>query len=174
VFGRPDAAAAQRLIIITAGDAAAVQAAKPVFDAMGQKTFMVSDRPGDANLIKISGNFLIASVMEALGEAFALVGTAGLDPQQYLSMLTTTLFDAPVYKSYGGLIASDNFEPAGFAATLGLKDLRLVLAAAEDMHVPMPLASLLRDRFLALLAHDGGSLDWSAIGRLPAVDAGIR
>jgi 3-hydroxyisobutyrate dehydrogenase-like beta-hydroxyacid dehydrogenase len=172
VFGRPDVAAAGRLFIVAGGDAAAIEAAGPVFAAMGQRTFVISDTPAGANLVKLSGNFLGASVIESLGEALALVGKAGIDERQYLEFLTSTLFDAPIYKTYGALITEGRFSPAGFAAPLGQKDIRLVLAAAEDLRVPMPVASLLRDRFLNLLAHGGDRLDWSAIGRLPAADAG--
>jgi 3-hydroxyisobutyrate dehydrogenase-like beta-hydroxyacid dehydrogenase len=126
-----------------------------------------------ANLVKLSGNYLIASVIEALGEAMALVGKGGIDQHQYLALLTSTLFGAPVYKTYGGLIADKRFQPAGFAAPLGYKDMRLVLDAAAGLRVPMPLGSLLRDRFLALLAQGGEHLDWSAIGALAAKDAGL-
>ena len=94
-----------------------------------------------------------------------------MDKQDYLNLLTSTLFSAPIYKTYGDLIVGQKFEPAGFAATLGQKDIRLALAAAEDLRVPMPIASLLRDRFLTLLAHGGEALDWSAIGSLSAKDA---
>jgi 3-hydroxyisobutyrate dehydrogenase-like beta-hydroxyacid dehydrogenase len=172
VFGRPDAAAAGKLFIVAAGEPTAVAAAAPLFEAMGQKTFVLSESPKAANLVKLSGNFLIASVIESLGEALALVAKGGVDQRQYLEMLTSTLFNAPVYKTYGGLIAGGIFEPAGFAAPLGQKDIRLTLAAAEELRVPMPLASLLRDRFLTLLAHGGDNLDWSAIGGLAAKDAG--
>jgi 3-hydroxyisobutyrate dehydrogenase-like beta-hydroxyacid dehydrogenase len=172
VFGRPDAAAAGQLFVIAAGGRDTLDAAAPLFDAIGQKTFVVSGTPKSANLVKLSGNFLIASVIESLGEAMALVGKGGVDRRQYLDILTSTLFDAPVYKTYGGLIADGTFEPAGFAAPLGYKDIRLTLAAAEDLRVPLPLASLLRDRFLTLLAHGGDKLDWSAIGQLAAKDAG--
>lgn len=172
VFGRPDAAAAGKLFIVVAGEPAAVAAAAPLFEAMGQKTFVLSETPKAANLVKLSGNFLIASVIESLGEALALVAKGGVDRRQYLEMLTSTLFNAPVYKTYGGLIADGVFKPAGFAAPLGQKDIRLTLAAAEELRVPMPLASLLRDRFLTLLAHGGDNLDWSAIGGLAAKDAG--
>jgi 3-hydroxyisobutyrate dehydrogenase-like beta-hydroxyacid dehydrogenase len=144
----------------------------PLFEAMGQKTFVVSETPRIANLVKLSGNFLIASAIEALGEAMALVGKGGLDRRQYLEVLTSTLFNVPVYKTYGGLIASEAFEPAGFAAPLGYKDIQLTLAAADDLRVPMPLASLLRDRLLTLLAQGDDALDWSAIGHLAARDAG--
>ena len=172
VFGRPDVAAAGKLFIVAAGAPDAVTACSPLLEAMGQKTFSVGDEPQAANLVKLSGNFLLASVIEGLGEAMALVGKAGVDRHQYLELLTSTLFTAPIYKTYGGLIAEGKFEPAGFAAPLGYKDIRLTLAAADDLRVPMPVASLLRDRFLTLLAQGGEALDWSGIGQLAARDAG--
>jgi 3-hydroxyisobutyrate dehydrogenase-like beta-hydroxyacid dehydrogenase len=172
VFGRPEVAAAGELFVIAAGARGAVEAVMPVFEAIGQRTFVVAERPEAANLVKLSGNFLIASMIEALGEAMALTGKAGIGHRQYLDILTSTLFNGPLYKIYGGLIADRRFEPAGFAALLGHKDIRLTLAAAESLRVPMPLASLLQDRFLTLLAQGGESLDWSAIGRLASKDAG--
>ena len=172
VFGRPDVAAAGKLFIVAAGAPDAVAACSPLLEALGQKTFSVGDEPQAANLVKLSGNFLLASVIEGLGEAMALVGKAGVDRHQYLELLTSTLFTAPVYKTYGGLIAEGKFEPAGFAAPLGYKDIRLTLAAADGLRVPMPVASLLRDRFLTLLAQGGEALDWSGIGQLAARDAG--
>jgi 3-hydroxyisobutyrate dehydrogenase-like beta-hydroxyacid dehydrogenase len=173
VFGRPDVAAAGQLAIIAGGEADAVETAMPLLEAMGQKIFVISNVPKAANLVKLSGNFLIASVIESLGEALALVTKGGVDPARYIEILTSTLFDAPVYKTYGGMIAKGRFEPAGFAAPLGQKDIRLALAAADKLNVPMPVASLLRDRFLTLAANGGERLDWSAIGRLAASDAGI-
>jgi 3-hydroxyisobutyrate dehydrogenase-like beta-hydroxyacid dehydrogenase len=113
---------------------------------------LVGDKPHAANLVKLSGNLLITSVIESLGETMALVGKAGIDQRQYLDVLTSTLFAAPVYTTYGGLIAEEKFESAGFAARLGHKDIRFILAAAEGLRAPMPLANLLRDRFLTLLA----------------------
>jgi len=172
VFGRPEAAAAARLWIAVAGAPEAVASCTPLFEAMGQKTFRFSENPSDANLVKVSTNFLISAVIESLGEALALVGKAGLDQRQYVDFLTSSLFAAPVFKVYGEIIASQRFEPAGFAAPLGFKDNRLVLAAGEALRVPLPLASLIRDRFLTLLARGGDSLDWSAIAQLSADDAG--
>jgi 3-hydroxyisobutyrate dehydrogenase-like beta-hydroxyacid dehydrogenase len=172
VFGRPDAAAAAKLFVIAAGEATRVEAVSPALDAIGQRTFVVSDRPKAASLVKLTGNFLIASVVESLGEAMALVAKAGVDKHQYLEILTSTLFSAPVYKTYGGLIAGEQFVPPGFASALGQKDIRLVLAAAEELNVPLPIASLLRDRFLTLLANGGADLDWSAVGALAAWEAG--
>jgi 3-hydroxyisobutyrate dehydrogenase-like beta-hydroxyacid dehydrogenase len=173
VFGRPDVAATGQLFVVAGGESAALDAATPLLDAFSQKTFVISDKPKDANLVKLSGNFLGASVIESLGEAVALIAKAGIDQQTYLEFLTSTLFDAPIYRTYGNLIVGGQFTPAGFAAPLGQKDIRLVLAAAEELRVPIPVGSLLRDRFLNLLAHNGERLDWSAIGRLPAVDAGM-
>ena len=174
VFGRPDMAAAAKLFIVAAGEPATVDACRPLFDAMGQKVFAIGTEPSAANLVKLSGNFLLASAIEALGEAVALIGKAGIDRRAYVELLTSTVFTAPAYKIYGGLIAEGKFEPAGFAAPLGYKDIRLALAAAETLRVPMPLASLLHDRFLRLFAQDGDKLDWSAIGGLAAQDAGDR
>ena len=113
VFGRPEAAAAAKLFVVAAGAKATLQTVSPAFDAIGQRTFVVSEEPKAANLVKLSGNFLIASVIESLGEAMALVGKAGVDKQEYLEILTSTLFGAPVYKSYGGLVAGEKFELAG-------------------------------------------------------------
>ncbi len=172
VFGRPDAAAAAKLFIVAAGEAATIDVCQPLFRAMGQKTFPIGTEPPAANLVKLSGNFLMASAIEALGEAVALIGKAGIDRRAYIELLTSSIFNAPAYKTYGGLIAQGKFEPAAFAAPLGYKDIRLALAAAEGLRVPMPLASLLHDRFLRLFAQGGDHLDWSAIGGLATQDAG--
>ena len=172
VFGRPEAAAAAKLFIAVAGADDAVDACMPIFNALGQRTFRFGPKPSAAALVKISGNFLIASVLESLSEVLALVGKGGLNQREYLDFLTSTLFTAPVYKTYGGLIIEKKFQPAGFAAPLGLKDVRLALSAGENLRVPLPLASLLRDRFLTLLARGGESLDWSAIAQVAAADSG--
>lgn len=172
VFGRPDAAAAAKLFVVVAGQKASVETVSPLLDAIGQRTFTVSDVPKNANLVKISGNFLIAVVIESLGEATALVSKAGVDKHKYLEVLTSTLFAAPVYKTYGALIADEKFEPPGFAAPLGLKDVRLALTAGEELRVPLPLASVIRDRFVTLLAHGGDKLDWAALAAVAAWEAG--
>jgi 3-hydroxyisobutyrate dehydrogenase-like beta-hydroxyacid dehydrogenase len=174
VFGRPDLAAAAKLYLVVAGDPVAVEECNPLFDALGQKTYRFGVQPAAANLVKLAGNFLLAAAIEALGEAIALVGKAGIDRQAFVDLLTSTVFPGPAYRTYGGLIAESRFQPAGFAAPLGYKDIRLVLSAAENLGVPMPLGSLLRDRFVRLLAHGGGNLDWAAIGGLAAQDAGAK
>lgn len=172
VFGRPEAAAAAKLIVVVAGRTDSIDRCAPLFDVIGQRTFRFGVQPSAANLIKLSGNFLIASVLESLSEAMALVGKAGIDQHEYVDFLTSTLFAAPVYKTYGGLIADRKFQPAGFAAPLGLKDVGLTLAAGEQFRVPLPLASLIRDRFLALLARGGDALDWSAISQIALEESG--
>jgi 3-hydroxyisobutyrate dehydrogenase-like beta-hydroxyacid dehydrogenase len=172
VFGRPDLAASGKLFVVAAGKPATIARCKPLFDVLGQRIFEISDQAPKANLVKLSGNFLIASVIEGLGEAMALVSKAGIDRAQYVDLLTSTLFGAPVYKTYGGLIAEERYHPPGFKAELGYKDVQLALGAAKDLRVPMPMASLISDRFLALIAVGGGSLDWSALGLLAKRDAG--
>ena len=172
VLGRPDKAAAGELFVVAAGEPSALAQAQPLFDAIGQRTIGFGEHASHANLVKLSANFLIATVFEALGEAIALVDRAGLDREHYVDFLTSTLFGAPVYKTYGALVAADDLPPVGFAAPLGFKDIRLALAAAEKLYVPMPFASVLHDRFVELLANGGETMDWSAVGRMARRDSG--
>jgi 3-hydroxyisobutyrate dehydrogenase-like beta-hydroxyacid dehydrogenase len=173
VFGRPEAAAAAALFVVTAGPEPALERCQPIFDAIGQRTFRFGDRPPSANLVKLSGNFLIASAIESLGEALALIRKSGIDPHTYVSMLTETLFAAPIYKTYGGLIADERYRPAGFRLPLGLKDLTLALDAGRDTTVPLPIASLVRDHMIEGLAHGYDDADWSALGAVAARAAGL-
>ncbi|MGC2527270.1 MAG: NAD(P)-dependent oxidoreductase [Candidatus Acidiferrum sp.] len=173
VFGRPDAAEAARLAVVVAGPQNLVQKCKPLFEAMGPKLFVAGERPSMANVVKLSGNFLIASVLESLSEALAFARKSGVDAGALMDFLTSTLFNAPVYKTYGDLIVQGRHEPAGFALPLGLKDVRLVLQAAEAANVPMPIASVVRDRFITAMARGNQDRDWSVIGRVAAEDAGL-
>jgi 3-hydroxyisobutyrate dehydrogenase-like beta-hydroxyacid dehydrogenase len=173
VFGRPDAAAAAKLFIVAAGPVQQVDRCRPLFDAIGQRMFFAGEDSPAANVIKITGNFMTTTVIESLAESFSLVRKYGLDPKTFLDVLTGSLFVAPVYKTYGGMIAADNFEPAEFKLPFGFKDNRLLLAAAEDLAVPMPMASLLHDRFVAALAQGLGDADWSAIARVSYRQAGL-
>lgn len=174
VFGRPDAASGAKLFIVAGGAKNDIEHCQPVFSALGQRTFHVGEKPCMANVVKLSGNFLIASMIESLGEAFALVRKHGIDPNVYLELLTNSLFSAPVYKTYGGIIAAGKYEPVGFRAVLGLKDIRLALQAADSVTVPMPMASVVRDRFLSRVATGGADADWSSIAALAAEDAGLK
>ena len=144
VFGRPEAAAAAKLFVVAAGDPADLQTASPLLGVIGQRVFYVGDTPSAASLVKLCGNFMILSAVEAMGEAMALAEKGGVAKQQLLEVLTGTLFDSPIYRTYGAILAAERFRPAGFAAPLGLKDMRLVGQSAEALRVPMPLLSLLR------------------------------
>jgi 3-hydroxyisobutyrate dehydrogenase-like beta-hydroxyacid dehydrogenase len=174
VFGRPDAAAAAKLFIVPAGPAPTIQKCEPLFSAMGQKTFVMGADPVAANITKLSGNFLIATIIETLGEAIALTRKYGVDPQTYVDFLTGSLFSAPVFKTYGELIANQKFEPAGFKLRLGLKDVRLALAAGDSVAVPLPIASVVRDQALEGIANGMGDMDWSALAKVAALNAGLR
>ena len=173
VFGRPEAAEAARLAVVAAGPESVVQRCKPLFEAMGPKLFVFGERPSLANAVKLSGNFLIATVLESLAEALTFARKSGVDAGALLEFLTSTMFTAPVYKSYGDLIIQGKHEPAGFLLPLGLKDIRLVLQAAEAASVPMPFASVLRDRFVTAMARGNQDKDWSVIARVAAEDAGL-
>ena len=172
VLGRPDRAAQGQLFVIAAGAPDALKDVRPLLDAVGQGTTEFGDRPSQANLVKLSANFLFATVFESLGEAIALIDRGGVDKQRYVDFLTSTMFGSPAYKVYGGLVAADEEPPVGFAAPLGFKDIRLAIAAAEKLRVPMPFASVLHDRFVELLATSGENQDWSAVGRMALRDSG--
>ena len=173
VFGRPDAAEAGRLAVVAAGPSQVVDRCKPLFESFGPKLLVIGEKPSLANVVKLSGNFLIASVLESLSEAIAFARKSGVDPAVLVDFLTSTLFNAPVYKVYGGLIVVGNYDDVGFALPLGLKDTRLVLQAAEAQSVPMPIASVVRDRFLTAMARGHADKDWSALGLIAAQDAGL-
>jgi 3-hydroxyisobutyrate dehydrogenase-like beta-hydroxyacid dehydrogenase len=173
VFGRPDMAAQGKLLIVAAGMPDVIEACMPLFDVLGQGTVRIGEVPQAASLVKLCGNFLIGCTIEALGEAMGLIRKAGIDPHHYLGLMTSTLFPGPVFTTYGEMIANQKFLPAGFAAPLGEKDIRLALAAADTLRVPMPMASLVHDRLQTLIARGGADLDWSAIGQLAANDAGL-
>ena len=173
VFGRPEAAQAAKLFIVAAGDAADFKAAEPLFSAIGQRVFYIGEKPSAANLVKLCGNFMILSAIESMGEALALAAKGGVAKQLLLDVLLGTLFDSAVYRVYGPLLAADKFRPAGFAAPLGLKDMRLAAESADTLRVPMPLLSLLRDHLLQTIAQEGEDIDWSAIAGTIAKNAGL-
>ncbi len=173
VFGRPEAAAEAKLFIVAAGTKEALAKAKPVFEVLGQRTFTVGERAEDANYIKLFGNFMITCVIESLGEVFAVARKAEINPSTVFEVLSGTLFGAPVYHTYGPRIIEEKFSPAGFRLPLGLKDVRLMLEAAEGLAVPMPFADIVRDRFLSAIANGYGDLDWSALTLVTAQSAGL-
>ncbi len=174
VFGRPEAAAAAKLFIAAAGEKSAVDRAMPVLEALGQRVLVMGDKPEMANVVKLSGNFLIATVIESLGEAIALARKYGIDPHQYVEFLTNSLFAAPVYKTYGALIADEKYKPAGFRMRLGLKDIRLAIAAAEGVDAALPFASMIHDHMFAAIGRGMEDMDWSATAKLAAENAGLR
>ena len=163
VFGRPDAVVEGRLRVLCAGDPDSVASVMPILETLGAKVFRLGDSPSVANLVKLSGNFMIAAALEALGESFALVRRAGVDPALFLEILNNSLFRSPLYENYGKIMAEKRYDKAGFTMDLGLKDLHLILEAAESLRVPLPLASIARDSLLAGLARGRQPLDWSAI-----------
>ena len=173
VFGRPEAAAARQLSVVAAGPDAAVARVRPLLEAMGQRVFALGAEPSHALAVKLAGNFLITAAIEALAEGMAIVAKAGVDRARLLEVLVETLFGAPVYRVYGRILVEERYAPPGFALPLGVKDNRLLLQAGERLAVPLPLASLVRDRMLAALARGYGDLDWSSFARVSAEDAGV-
>lgn len=173
VFGRPPAAAAAQLFVVAAGDDAVLDRCQPLFDALGQRTFRVGTTPSAAHVVKIAGNFMLASMIEAFGEASALSARHGVTAAQFVEVMTNSVFQVPAYRNYGGMIASGQFEPPGFPLRLGLKDIRLALAAADAKDVALPLASLVRDHYLKALTRGYAELDWAALALVSMEDAGV-
>jgi 3-hydroxyisobutyrate dehydrogenase-like beta-hydroxyacid dehydrogenase len=174
VFGRPEAAAARKLWVVAAGRREDVERARPIFEAVGAGSTIVGEEPWQANVVKLAGNFTIGAMIETLGEAFALARKSGVDAKTFLEVINNALFKSPIYQNYGTIIAEGRFDPPGFRLRLGLKDVRLALKVADEASVPMPLASLLHDQMLALVATGGGELDWSSFARLAGERAGVR
>lgn len=173
VFGRPDAAAAGRLFVVAGGPDDVLAYLQPLFDAIGQRTYRMGADPSNANLVKLSGNFMLFAAIEALAEAFALVRKAGVDVAAFKDLLTLSLFNAPVYHTYGDLLVSANDQNPGFTVPLALKDVRLAIAAAESLRVPMPVASLVHDAFVTAMARGYENRDQAVLGRVAAENAGV-
>lgn len=173
VFGRPPAAEAARLLVVVAGPGDAVELCRPLLEAIGDRLFVLGPEAVTACALKLGGNFLIASMLEALGEALALMRKSGVDPCRFLEIVNGSLFKSPVYENYGKIIVNETYEPAGFKMHLGLKDVRLILAAGEAAKVPLPLASLIRDHLISGMARGYSEIDWSAVARVAAEDAGL-
>jgi 3-hydroxyisobutyrate dehydrogenase-like beta-hydroxyacid dehydrogenase len=174
VFGRPDAAESAKLWIVAAGAKEAIERCRPLFEAMGQGTEVLGEDPPVANVVKLAGNFLLASAIEAMGEAFALVRKYGVEPKRFLEIANGRLIRSPVYENYGNLIANGRWEPAGFKLRHGLKDVRLALSAGDEVTTPMPLGSMIRDHYLSAVARGWGDIDWAALARLAAANAGLE
>ena len=173
VLGNPDLAEARKLFVIVSGASPAVGRVSPVLGRLGQQLFLLGDDPGAANLMKVAANALTALTLQSMGEVLALLRKGGVDARAAFEVLTGSLFDGKVHKTYGGKIVESHYSPPGMTTSLAVKDLRLALAEAEHMAVPMPAASLVHDRLVATVARGWTELDWSALGLLAACDAGL-
>ena len=165
VLGRPDAAAAGQVVIVCAGPAAALAQCAPVFSVLGRKTMDAGSAPDAAIAIKLANNFVLGCAVETMAEAFALVRKYGVNPQVFHDVMTEGLFAAPAYKVYGKLIVDSSYDKPGFTVKLGLKDIKLALAAAELVGVPLPSGSVVRDRLIGAIAHGDGDRDWAVLGK---------
>ncbi len=173
VLGRPDVAAAGQLGIVAAGPADALHRCRPLFEAIGRRTFEAGPRPESATSIKLANNFALGAAIEAMAEAFALVRSYSVEPALFHEVLTEGLFAAPAYKVYGTIIVDEDYDRVGFTTELALKDVDLTLAAAGDAHVPLPSANVLRDRLLSAIAHGDSDRDWAVLAREQARMSGL-
>ncbi|MCF2490429.1 NAD(P)-dependent oxidoreductase [Dyadobacter sp. CY347] len=172
IFARPEAVVAGVGNIAISGKAAAKEIAKPILQGFVKGIYDFGEDPGAANVVKLAGNFMIAASLEMMGEAFTMAEKNGISRQSIYEMLTQTLFAAPIFQNYGKFVANNVYEPVAFKLALGLKDINLTLQAASDVHVPMPMADLIRNRFISALAKKRGNLDWSALAQGASDDAG--
>jgi len=164
VLGRPDVAAAGKLTILVAGSRPSVDSVQPLLEGtVGQRLCRFGERASQANVVKLAVNFMLAAAIESMGEAAALTAGYGIEARDLFEVIGQSLFPGPVYQGYGRLIAEGRFEPAGFKARLGLKDVRLALAAGEAATIPMPLASLIRDSMLEALARGEGEKEFGVV-----------
>ncbi|MDB5702926.1 MAG: 3-hydroxyisobutyrate dehydrogenase [Sphingomonas bacterium] len=173
VLGNPDAARARQLFVLAAGAAADIERCRPLFDCLGQRTFVIGADPGGANFVKLASNAMSGATAEILGEVMALARKRGSDPAQLLSILTQTMFAGRAVSLYGEKIAAQHYAPGGFTFPLGLKDIKLALAEAEAVAVPMPTLDVVRDRLIAGIEHGYAGLDLSALGLVAADAAGL-
>ncbi|OQW30507.1 MAG: 6-phosphogluconate dehydrogenase [Nitrospira sp. SG-bin1] len=173
VFGRPEAAAERKLWICLSGPQAAKNRVQPILSALGQGTYDFGEEPGAANVVKLTGNFLLVAAIEALAEAMALGEKNGIDRAKLAALFGETLFACPAYRIYGDAIAQKRYKPAGFTVALGLKDVNLILQTAGASTMPMPLTSLLHDRFLSTVARGRADLDWAAVALGVDEEAGL-
>jgi 3-hydroxyisobutyrate dehydrogenase-like beta-hydroxyacid dehydrogenase len=173
VLGNPDFARERKLFVLAAGLPSALEKVCPLLERLGQRLFIIGDDAVAANLFKLAANVLTATTLECMGEVLALLRKGGVDRHLAYDVLTNSLFDSRVHKTYGGKIVEERYSPPGLAAQLAIKDLRLALAEAERTAVPMPAASLVHDRLVTMVAHGWAELDWAALGLLAAVDAGL-
>ena len=173
VFGNPDAAKARELFIIAAGDPDQIERVRPLFDLLGQRTFAIGSNPVSANLVKLAGNAMTATSLEVLGEVLALLRKRGVEPEKFIDVMTSTMFDSRVHKIYGAKMVQERYT-AGFAIPLALKDMRLVLSEADAASVPMPSVGVVHDRLIAGVARGHAGLDWSALALIAAEEAGLE
>jgi 3-hydroxyisobutyrate dehydrogenase-like beta-hydroxyacid dehydrogenase len=174
VLGRPTAAEQGSLFVVAAGDRDSLDFVQPIFDAVGQRTFVIGETPEAANLVKLSVNAMIATVIEAIGETLALVTKSGaVDAKTYIDILLSTVLGTPLYRPYGENVINRSFEPE-FPIPLALKDMRLALDAGTERDVPLPLVSLIRDHMLEAIAAGDGDCDWSALALVAQREAGIQ
>jgi 3-hydroxyisobutyrate dehydrogenase-like beta-hydroxyacid dehydrogenase len=173
VFGRPEAAEKAKLSVVAAGPSQAIEKCEPIFEKLGERFFKVSEDAWKANLIKLCGNFMLASMLEALGETLAVAQKAQLDPATYVELLNSALFKSPVYENYGKRAASGVFTPAGFALRHGLKDVSFFVKAAVELDVPVEIAQKIQGHFREGVTRGLADQDWTAVSKVIAQDAGV-
>ena len=174
VVGRPDAAASGQLISFLAGDPKAVAIATPVCAAYSKQVTAISEKPSIANAMKLCVNYNIISVIEMIGETYALAEKSGVPLEHMRDFYQQSLFAHPALKMYAEKLRSRDFAGrGGFVMTGGLKDVTLMLATAEAVGVNLEMGKICERKLKAAVAGGMGETDWSAIYEITRKESGL-
>ena len=173
VMGRPDKASAGALSIIASGSPEAIEIARPAMEAMSVRIFETGEDPAMANFAKLGMNYMLACALEAMSEGFAMIRKSGVDPDDFLEIVTGSLFNAPAYTVYGPLVAHEICETPGFRTALGLKDLGLAVEAAKSIGARLPMAAPIQTQMQTAIESGYADRDWTSLARMAARAAGL-
>jgi 2-hydroxy-3-oxopropionate reductase len=152
------------LSIMIGGDAAAIEAVRPILEGMGNKERII--RVGDSGagqICKACNQLVIGGTLAAVGEAFALARRSGVDPAKVRAALLGGFAASRVLEVHGQRILDGNFKP-GFPARLYRKDLGIVVEALNETHTPALVTALVQELLSVLLAEGRENDDYSALG----------
>jgi 3-hydroxyisobutyrate dehydrogenase-like beta-hydroxyacid dehydrogenase len=173
MMGRPELVSSGTAGVFASGPIDAMKTCKPLFDALGRKTFEGGADPEAATAMKIANNFVLGCAIEAMGEGFALTRKYGVDTSVFYDVMTDGLFNCSAYKVYGKIMVDESYSKVGQMAALGLKDANLALEAGFLAAVPLPSGNVWRDRLVGAVAHGDGGKDWAVMALEQARASGL-
>jgi 3-hydroxyisobutyrate dehydrogenase-like beta-hydroxyacid dehydrogenase len=173
MMGRPELVSAGTAGVFASGPETAMAKCRPLFEALGRKTFEGGADPEAATAMKIANNFVLGCAIEAMGEGFSLTRKYGVDTSVFYDVMTDGLFNCSAYKVYGKIMVDESYAKVGQMAVLGLKDANLALEAGNIASVPLPSGNVWRDRLIGAVAHGDGDKDWAVMALEQARASGL-